>query len=854
MGALPRPQLPDGAAKDLFDALHELHRRAGWPSLRDMAREVGCSHTTISAAFAGPKVPRWGLLELIVETLGGDGELFHRRWLATSGPGETVRAAEGAPRQLPADVAGFSGRGEQLASLDRLSATVGDSGAVVISAVSGTAGVGKTALAVHWAHRVADRFPDGQLYVNLRGYDPDRPMAPAEALEVFLHALQPDGASVPPGTAERAARYRTLLTGRRMLILLDNAHSVAQVRDLLPGTGTCLVVVTSRDTLPGLVARHGAVRINLDLLSLDESVHLLRTMLGERAENEPAQVVTLAQWCARLPLALRIAAELALSRPRTSLGELITELADESRRLDLLAAGDDEYTAVRAVFSWSCQNLSPAEDRLFRLLGAHPCRTLDDVAVAELAGVDRTTALRLLDALCRGHLVEETVPGRFGMHDLLRAYAAERATELVDTDEALARLADYYVETARAATDIAFRGPSGETPAFADSASAREWLERERPNFLAVATGNAVRLSLVLADFLDTCGHYPDALTLHTMALKECFGDQRAEAAALNLLGIVRRRLGDYPAAAEHHQQALELHQKLGDLAGQGTALWGLGLVSSRSGRVPAAREYLQEAHARFVEVGDVVAQGTVLYALGSVHMHLGDCRVAIEHHQRALAIHRETGNRLGASRTLNNLGTAYERLGRLAEAVEVFHQSMAINLGIGNRLGLAIGHTNLARAYTRLSRFDDALDQLNAAAPLFSEAGYRVGEVEVQCGLGLLFLASERFPEAREHLLASLALNQEIGQRELEIRCLVGLGDVARALGERAKAEEYYETALARVVESGDRYEHAHTLVGLAHLHADDPAVARRHWEAALALYTELDLPEATAIRTRLA
>ncbi|WP_163507663.1 ATP-binding protein [Fodinicola acaciae] len=852
MGALPRPRLPEGPAKDLFDALHELHHRAGWPSLRDMAREVGCSHTTISAAFSGPKVPRWGLVELIVETLGGDGERFHQLWLATAGGGgETVRA-DAAPRQLPADVAGFSGRDEQLSSLDRLCRTTGESGAVVISAVSGTAGVGKTALAVHWAHRVADRFPDGQLYVNLRGYDPDRPMAPAEALEVFLHALQPDGASVPPGTAERAARYRTLLTGRRMLILLDNAHSVAQVRDLLPGTGTCLVLVTSRDTLPGLVARHGAVRINLDLLSLDESVHLLRTMLAERADAEPEQTIALAQRCARLPLALRIAAELALSRPRTSLADLVTELADESRRLDLLAAGDDEYTAVRAVFSWSCHNLSPAEDRLFRLLGAHPCRTLDEAAVAALAGTDRVTAT--LDALCRGHLVEETVPGRFGMHDLLRAYAAERATELPDTDEALARLANYYLENARMATAVAFRGPDPETPAFPDSASARGWLERERPNFLAVATGNAVRLSPVLADFLDTCGHYPDALTLHAMALKECFGDQRAEAATLNLLGITRRRLGDYPAAAEHHQQALELHRQLGDKAGQAAALWGLGLVASRRGQVPAAREFLQEAHALFVEVGDIVAQGTVLYALGSVHMLLGFCRVAIEHHERALAIHRETGNRLGESRTLNNLGTAYERLGQLTDAVDAFHRSKAINVEIGNRLGLAIGHANLARAYTRLERFDEAYEQLSVAGPLFTEAGYRVGEVEVTCGLGVLFQACRRFPEARENFQTALELNREIGQRELEIRCLIGLADVARELGEHTQAQEYYETALALVVESGDRYEHAHTLVGLAQLHADDPPTARRHWQDALALYEELALPEADEIRDRLA
>ena len=361
MGALPKPRLPDQPAQALFDALHELHHRAGWPSLRDMAREVGCSHTTVSGAFAGPKVPRWGLLELIVETLHGDVERFHQLWVATSGeapPPAQMPARSEVPRQLPTDVAGFTGRDDQVAGLDRLLADpAAATGPVVISAVSGTAGVGKTALAVHWAHRVADRFPDGQLYVNLRGYDPDRPMTPAEALEGFVRALQPDGAAIPPDLPGRAARFRTLLTDRRMLVLLDNAHSAAQVRDLLPGTGSCLVLVTSRDTLPGLVVRHGAVRVNLDLLSPEESVDLLRTLLRERVDAEPGPAVALAQRCARLPLALRIAAELALTRPRTSLADLVAELGDESRRLDLLAAGDDEYTAVRTVFSWSCNNL-----------------------------------------------------------------------------------------------------------------------------------------------------------------------------------------------------------------------------------------------------------------------------------------------------------------------------------------------------------------------------------------------------------------------------------------------------------------------------------------------------------------
>src|SRR3954466_10225372 len=240
MGALPRPSVPDGPTGVLFDQLHDLHHQAGWPSLRDMAKDIGCSHTTISAAFSRPAIPRWGLLELIVETLGGDTEHFHRLWLTASSPGTADAATTGGvptPQQLPADVSAFTGRDAELAELDRL---IGHAAGAVIC---GTAGVGKTALAVHWAQRSAARFPDGQLYLNLRGYDPGRPVTAAAALESMLRELGGAGAAVPQDQDERAARFRTLLSGKRLLLLLDNANSIDQVRDLLPGGSSCFVVV-----------------------------------------------------------------------------------------------------------------------------------------------------------------------------------------------------------------------------------------------------------------------------------------------------------------------------------------------------------------------------------------------------------------------------------------------------------------------------------------------------------------------------------------------------------------------------------------------------------------------------------
>jgi DNA-binding SARP family transcriptional activator len=329
------------------------------------------------------------------------------------GPGGVRPGAGGAgpvvPRQLPGAVPQFAGRAAELAALtallDRAGGRAGET--MVISAISGTAGVGKTALAVRWAHQVADRFPDGQLYVNLRGYDPDQPVSAADALAGFLSALGVAGPDIPAGADERAGRYRSLLAGRRMLVVLDNAREVEQVRLLLPGASDCVVVVTSRDSLAGLVARHGASRLELGLLPIDDAVALLRALIGGRADADPCAAAALAARCARLPLALRVAAELTAALPGSSLGELVCELAGQ-QRLDLLDAGGDPRTAVRAVFSWSCRYLDADAARAFRLLGLHPGPDFDLYAAAAMIAANAETAARLLGQLARAHLIHPT--------------------------------------------------------------------------------------------------------------------------------------------------------------------------------------------------------------------------------------------------------------------------------------------------------------------------------------------------------------------------------------------------------------------------------------------------------------
>ncbi|MEN3361274.1 MAG: hypothetical protein V7637_5256 [Mycobacteriales bacterium] len=384
--------------------------------------------------------PGSDLRAVYAAVLRGDlGQGRPRQPVAGAGAPAPSPVARALPAQLPADVNAFTGRADELAELDGLLAdaeqpeVAGEPTAVMIAAVSGTAGVGKTALAVRWAHRTRARFPDGQLYVDLRGYDPEQPMPAGDALAGFLTALGVAGDEIPATVDDRAARFRTEVSSRRLLVMLDNAATVDQVRPLLPGAPSCFVIVTSRDSLAGLIARHGAHRLDVDLLPAPDALSLLRRLLGARVVAEPAAAATLAEQCARLPLALRVAAELAASRPSTPLGQIVSDLADNRHRLDLLDAGGDRHTAVRAVFSWSYRHLPAQAARAFRLLGLYHGPDLDTQIAAALTDTSLDSARQLLDLLARAHLIQPARrypadPGRYGMHDLLRAYATQLAS------------------------------------------------------------------------------------------------------------------------------------------------------------------------------------------------------------------------------------------------------------------------------------------------------------------------------------------------------------------------------------------------------------------------------------------
>ncbi|TVZ05886.1 tetratricopeptide repeat protein [Trebonia kvetii] len=705
-------------------------------------------------------------------------------------PGERPRPA---PAQLPADVAAFTGRAAELAALD-LPAT--PSPAVAITVVSGTAGVGKTALAVRWARQAAGLFPDGQLYVNLRGYDPGQPVPPADALAGFLRALGMAGQQIPPGDDERAAAYRSLLDGRRMLVLLDNAASVEQVRPLLPGCPSCLVLVTSRDSLAGLVARHGARRIDLDILPQSDALGLLRALIGNRVDVEPDAAAALAAQCARLPLALRVAAELAVDSQQSSLAELAGELADEQRRLDLLDAGGDARTAIGGVFSWSYRHLPAGAARTFRLAGLHPGSDFDPSAVAALTGVSATHARDHLVLLARAHLIHPVGAGRYGMHDLLRAYAcrlaAEQDSEQGDAPhEALIRLYDYYLGAAAGAMDVLVpaekhyrppapdRAPGTAVPRPAGTAEARAWLDAERATLVAVAAHAATRgapsystrLSATLYRYLETGGHYADAVTVHGHASRAArlADDRAAEATALINLGIISWRQGRYPEAIGYQRQAMAVAAATGDRAAEAVALGNLGIVYERQGRYDEASDCQRQALALTREAGDTTGEARAIANLGSIAIRLADYGHAVGWYQQALARFRDGGDSNGLASALPDLGIAYLRLGQVEQAIDCFKQALALFREIGDRTGEAEALNGVGEIMMAASRPQEARAGHAAALTLASQTGDAYEQARAHAGLGAALTACGDVTVGKRHLVRALEVYAEIGAPESE-------------------------------------------------------------------------------------
>ncbi|MEV4053801.1 tetratricopeptide repeat protein [Amycolatopsis sp. NPDC049688] len=774
------------------------------------------------------------------------------------------------PAQLPADVPGFRGRAAQLAELDALlRREEGDTGAR-IAVLSGTGGVGKTALAVHWAQRSPEEFPDGQLYLDLHGFGTVRPVDPGDALSGFLRALGVPGADIPAEPEERAAKFRTALAGRRMLLLLDNAGSVGQVRPLLPGSPSCLVLVTSRDALPGLVARDGARRVLVDLLTETEARDLLRALLGRRVDAEPGATEALIGYSARLPLALRLVAELALSRPGERLAALAAELADERRRLDLLDGGGDPLTAVRAVFSWSYRHLAPAAARVFRLCGLHPGRDLTPPAIAALAGVPLPEAERLTGTLVRAHLAQQTGEDRVQLHDLLRVYAAELAAEdPAESREAQARLFDFYVSSAGQAMDVVLPQERHLRPRVPEPdvkvIDAQAWLEAERRNLLAVAA-HATRhgwpehlrlLSGILWHYLDVGGYHEEALVLHThaSALAHHAGDRAAEAEPLILIALGHWRVGRSREALRYLEEALVLARETGDRRTEIHAVNTLGLVCRALGRFAEGIGYSTEALALARKSGDRTSEGLVLVVLGCTCRGIGRYGEAIGYLEEALALARDIADRTSEGYALVNLADAMSAQGRHDEAARVLEEGLEHLRAMGVRVSEGYALAILGDIEHARGRYAEAAVHLERALEIAQETGSPTNRSVALKHLGDVRLAQGFHAEAAQHLDEALSLARECGDRGVESRVLNSLGHLAAARGASADALGYHREALAVAGKTGCRPEQGRAHCGLGEVHSGlgAPEAAREHWERALACYAGECVPGANRVRNHL-
>ncbi|MCU7821282.1 AfsR/SARP family transcriptional regulator [Kitasatospora sp. DSM 101779] len=608
------------------------------------------------------------------------------------------------PATLPGDVPDFVGRQRELAWLGRI-LTQSAGVAVPVAVVSGTAGVGKTALALHWSHQVRSRFPDGQLYVDLRGYDPQQPLSGNDALARLLSAMGLPAHEIPLDEADRVARYRTELTGHRVLVVLDNVSSVDQVRPLLPGTGSCAVLVTSRDTLGELVARHGARRLHLDLLPMNDSLDLLRRLIGDRLDRETAIGEDLATQCVGLPLALRVAAELAATQHTTPLPDLVSELADRRRRLHLL---DTVGNSVSAVFSWSYQHLPATAARVFRLLGLQFGPHVSLSASAALAGRSPDDTRSALTALTRAHLVHPLGPDRYGMHDLLRAYATTLAhSHVTPADRAAAqrRLVDYYLHTANAATvllghrdpiDLPPPAPDVPPPAFADLDGASAWFAAEHQCLLAAVDsapdGRVGLLAGSMATYLEQRGHWPDWVTTQHAALDAArrLDDRPGIASALGELGRANARMGRYEEADQLLRRAVPLFQELSDPLGEAHCHNSLTLVFERRHDFVSALAEATSALAKYRAAGNRTGQARALNNMGWCNTQLGRYPAARRCCEQALVLQREIGDRNGESATLDTLGLVHHRVGRYHRAVACYEQALDIYREFGDRFNEA--------------------------------------------------------------------------------------------------------------------------------------------------------------------
>jgi DNA-binding SARP family transcriptional activator/tetratricopeptide (TPR) repeat protein len=712
------------------------------------------------------------------------------------------------PGQLPPDVAGFTGRTTVLQRLDAMAQAIDSTAALRIVTLDGPPGVGKTALAVHWAHRARDQFPDGQLYANLRGYDPAPPVQPIQALAGFLTTLGVPADRVPTDLDSAVAMFRTMLVGRRVLLVLDNAASAGQVRPLLPGEGQCLVLVTSRNRLGGLVARDGASPLGLEVLTRAEATALLATVLGaDRMARERDAATALADLCGRLPLALRIAAAILLRQPPLPIASYVERL-QANDRLERLAVTGDDQSAVAAAFDLSYDRLPAAAQRMFRLLGLAPGPDIDVTAAAALVGLNGDRAESLLSMLADAHLVEQPSPGRYVLHDLLRHYAAARADATLDGELAKRRLYTHYLHAADAAARrlhpnlLRLLPLPAPAPAAgpASPAEALAWLDAERANLVAVVTETAAhgprvvacQLADALRGYLSLNAHNVDCHTVAAAAMTAAEATQNLAAQVsihMTLYGLHANQ-SHYQTAIEHADQALRLAQQAG--------------------------------------LGD--AQAGIRLNLGFHYVNQGNPKAAVQHLTAALDWYDHTGQPAGQANVLIDLALAYLLMGQVQAAADRLQRGLTRSDTLPSRLTAALAFTAQAQIHQARGQRADARDQFARARAEYSAIGLEVGVGESLCRMARLELKDGQTAASYSLAQQAMEIAQRTGHPRLETYALNTVGAVQHARGQLQESLDNHQRALKLAEAIDSPLSQTEALLGLAsnHHHRGEPEPAR--------------------------
>jgi tetratricopeptide (TPR) repeat protein/transcriptional regulator with XRE-family HTH domain len=725
--------------------------------------------------------------------------------------------AAAATRGLPRDVASFTGR---QADLDRLAeglASLAEGGGVVgICAIGGMAGVGKTAFAVHAAHRLAGSFPDGQFYLPLHAHTRgQRPVDPADALSSLLLTAGVAAARIPPGLEARAARWRDHVAGKKVLLLLDDAASHEQVRPLLPGTGDSLVLVTSRRRLAAL---DDATVISLDTLAPPEAAALL-TRLAGRPGLRPgdAAVGEITRRCGYLPLAIGLMASQLRHHPAQTAEDVAASLAAAADRMELMRA---ENLSVAAAFDLSYQDLGPGQQRLFRRLGLIPAPTFDAYVAAALDGSGLGEARRQLDELYDQHLLTEPAPGRYQLHDLLREHARVLATadDQADHGAVAGRVLDYYLHTVLAAgrhfdpPASAYRQPPpGSPPAQAPDLSAlgqaAAWLEAERANLHAAAdyaatrgdSRHAIAIPAAMSGFLAVRGHWDQSAALHQRALTAArrAGDRLGEADTLGTLGTLHRETGNYPAATASLARALALYRDVGDLPGQTFTLEQLGFLSALTGDYRAAIASYEQALVLARRAGDRRDEAWTLNGLSLVQQLTGDYPAATAGQRQALVLFRDLGDLPGQAYTLNSLGVVQQETGDYPAATASQEQALALFRDLGHRLGQAHALNDLGLVQQQTGNFPAAAASHQRALAVFRDLGNLLGQAEALNRLGELSLRTSATGHSRDQHAQALAIARDINAAPEQARALEGIGNSHLRDGNPGEAATHLRQAL---------------------------------------------------------